>query len=113
MGRAVARDNDRRRAGVAGDGDGGGTRGSARTLRPARRGRAGLCVRDRGGGGGHLGLERCKPPLGGKAVDWDDAYANRPYIPDAETYEPRWAAEAAAFRREMGERAELDLAYGD
>lgn len=28
----------------------------------------------------------------------DDAYANGDYIPDAEAYPPRWAAEAAAFR---------------
>jgi arylformamidase len=46
-------------------------------------------------------------------MDWDDAYANRPYIPNAESYEPRWATEAAAFRQEWGERADLNLAYGE
>lgn len=46
-------------------------------------------------------------------TDWTDAYANTPHIPDGATYPERWAAEAAAFRRDVGGRACLDLAYGD
>lgn len=42
----------------------------------------------------------------------DDAYANGPYIPEAETFPPRWAAAAAAFRDALGERAELGQPYG-
>ncbi len=47
-------------------------------------------------------------------MDWDDAYSNRDHIPDAASYPPRWAAAAAAFRREMlaAGRARLDLPYG-
>jgi arylformamidase len=33
-------------------------------------------------------------------TDWDDAYANGSYIPDAATFEPRWTKAAAAFRAE-------------
>lgn len=44
--------------------------------------------------------------------DLDDAYANGPYIPDAASYPSRWAAEAAAFRAALGDRAELDLFHG-
>ena len=43
-------------------------------------------------------------------IDWDDAYANMPYIPEGEAYPARWAAAAAEFR--AGARAELDLPYG-
>lgn len=43
-------------------------------------------------------------------IDWDDAYANMPYIPEGESYPARWAAAAADFR--AGARAELDLPYG-
>ncbi|MEE4187434.1 MAG: alpha/beta hydrolase [Roseobacter sp.] len=42
----------------------------------------------------------------------DDAYANVPYIPSAESYPPRWTAEAATFRASLGARAAIDLAYG-
>jgi arylformamidase len=47
-------------------------------------------------------------------TDWTDAYANRPYIPDAETYPLRWAEDAAAFRtRMLGQgRCRLDIVYG-
>ena len=45
-------------------------------------------------------------------MDLDDAYANAPYIPDAESYPPRWAADAVQFREKMGARAELDVPYG-
>ena len=43
----------------------------------------------------------------------DDAYANAAHIPGAETYPPRWAAQALAFRDGLGGRAELDRPYGD
>ncbi len=41
----------------------------------------------------------------------DDAYLNADYIPGAETFPPRWQAEAAAFRATA--RGETDLPYGD
>ncbi|WP_438990874.1 alpha/beta hydrolase [Lentibacter sp.] len=41
----------------------------------------------------------------------DDAYANTAYIPDGESFPPKWAAAAAEFRDKV-EGAELDLAYG-
>lgn len=44
-------------------------------------------------------------------MDWDDAYANRPHIPGAADYPPRWAADAAAWRA-AAPGAELGLAYG-
>jgi len=44
--------------------------------------------------------------------DWDDAYANGAYIPDAGSFVPRWQAEAAAFRTEVAGSARLDIAYG-
>lgn len=46
------------------------------------------------------------------ADDPDTAYANAPFIPDAEGYPPAWAARAAAFRAGLGARARLDLPYG-
>ena len=47
-------------------------------------------------------------------MDWDDAYANAPYIPGAEAYPDRWASEAAAYRDELTAtgHAELGLPYG-
>lgn len=45
-------------------------------------------------------------------MNLDDAYANGPYIDDADTYPPRWAAEAQGFRDALGDRAKLDLTYG-
>lgn len=42
----------------------------------------------------------------------DDAYANAPYIPDAESYPPRWQKEAEAFRAALGDRAEVGVRYG-
>ena len=44
-------------------------------------------------------------------MDLTDAYENGKYIPDAASYPPRWAVEAAAFRDALGARAQLDLAY--
>lgn len=46
-------------------------------------------------------------------TDWDDAYANRAHIPDAETFIADWEAAAPAFRDRTGARAEIDLPYGD
>lgn len=43
-------------------------------------------------------------------IDWDDAYANFPYIPDGASYPDRWAQAAAAFRARA--KAELDIPYG-
>lgn len=45
---------------------------------------------------------------------WDDAYTNSAYIPGGDTYRPKWAAAAEAFRTEMARqgRAQLDQAYG-
>lgn len=45
-------------------------------------------------------------------ADLSDAYANMPYIPDAASFPPRWAAEAAELRAELGARAMLGLPYG-
>ena len=47
--------------------------------------------------------------------DWDDAYANRDHIDDAQAYIDRWEIEAPAFRQQAQKslgRAEFDLAYG-
>jgi acetyl esterase/lipase len=45
-------------------------------------------------------------------VDYDRAYANGPFIPGAETFPPRWAGEAAAFRAALGPRARTAIPYG-
>lgn len=45
-------------------------------------------------------------------MDYDRAYANGPFIPGAETFPPRWAREAAAFRASLGERAKTAIPYG-
>jgi arylformamidase len=47
-------------------------------------------------------------------MDFDDAYANAAYIPDAAAYPERWRQNAADFRDEMIPvgRAELDISYG-
>lgn len=44
-------------------------------------------------------------------MELDDAYANAAYIPEGESYPPRWQAEAAAFR-DAAQPPELDVAYG-
>lgn len=44
--------------------------------------------------------------------DLSDAYANGAYIADAQDYPPRWMAEAAEFRANLGARAHLDIPYG-
>jgi arylformamidase len=45
-------------------------------------------------------------------LDYDRAYANGPFIPGAETFPPRWAREAAAFRASLGQRARTGVPYG-
>jgi len=44
-------------------------------------------------------------------MDYDDAYANMPYIPEGALYPERWAAAAAAWRE--GANGRLDLPYGE
>jgi arylformamidase len=47
-------------------------------------------------------------------ADWDDAYANAPYIHGAADYPARWSELAAAFRERLSRagRARIDLPYG-
>ncbi|RUS60735.1 alpha/beta hydrolase [Pseudorhodobacter sp. E13] len=45
-------------------------------------------------------------------MDMDLAYANGAFIAGAADYPPKWQAEAAAFRAQLGPRAQLGLAYG-
>ena len=47
-----------------------------------------------------------------KINNWDDAYENGAYINNASNFPPLWNKKAAAFRQEMGSRAELDIPYG-
>lgn len=44
-------------------------------------------------------------------IDWQDAFANADYIPDAASYPETWAKRAAAFR--AAQAGQLDIAYGD
>jgi len=44
--------------------------------------------------------------------NWDDAYENGAYIENSDQFPPRWNQQAAAFREQMGSRAELDIPYG-
>jgi arylformamidase len=44
--------------------------------------------------------------------DPDRDYTNGAFIPDGAAFPPLWAERAGAFRSALGERAELDLAYG-
>jgi len=46
-------------------------------------------------------------------MELDDAYANAAYIPNAETYPPRWAEEASAFRSALGASAKIGVYYGE
>ena len=47
-------------------------------------------------------------------MDYDDAYANAPYIPGADDFITRWQAQAEAFRQRLSlnGRARLGLMYG-
>jgi len=49
-----------------------------------------------------------------RITDWDAAYDNRAHVPDFETYPPRWARRAAAFRKKLADtgRARIDMPYG-
>ncbi|MGP9789800.1 alpha/beta hydrolase [Roseinatronobacter sp. NSM] len=44
-------------------------------------------------------------------IDWDDAFANRPYIEDGDSFPDRWAQQAQVFRASHA-AAQLDLPYG-
>lgn len=44
-------------------------------------------------------------------TDWDNAYENGGYIPNAESYGPKWEAAAAAYRTSMADRMEV-VSYG-
>lgn len=45
-------------------------------------------------------------------TDLSRDYQNSAFIAGGDAYYPRWQAEAAAFRGQMGARARLDMAYG-
>lgn len=45
-------------------------------------------------------------------MDWNDAYANAPYIKDAGNYRLQWAEQAAAFRLAQGSHYHF-MSYGD
>ena len=53
--------------------------------------------------------------MNAKIEDWDDAYANGAYIEGAADFPARWAQAALEFRQSMdaGQRADVDIAYGD
>jgi arylformamidase len=46
------------------------------------------------------------------AMDLTRDYTNGDFIAEGDSYPPRWAAKAAAYRRDLGDRAQLDLPYG-
>lgn len=45
-------------------------------------------------------------------MNWDDAFANAPYIKDADAFREKWLLDAADFREEFRSIAELNKAYG-
>lgn len=45
-----------------------------------------------------------------KITDWDDAYANGPYIPNGDSWPAAWVKPAAAYRATC--KCELDISYG-
>lgn len=46
-------------------------------------------------------------------IDWDDAYQNGAYIPDADSFLPMWEAKAAAFRDALpAPQIQTDIPYG-
>lgn len=51
-----------------------------------------------------------RPPY--RWPDPDRDYANGAFIPGSKDYPQRWTEQASDFRRALGKRAELDLAYG-
>lgn len=48
------------------------------------------------------------PPI----TNWDDAYENGSHIKDSSQFPPLWNQQAADFRLQMGDRAQLDIPYG-
>jgi len=46
-------------------------------------------------------------------MDYDLAYSNADFIPNAKAYPPRWASEALALRAARKDRARLGIRYGD
>lgn len=46
-------------------------------------------------------------------MDYDLAYANADFIPNATAYPPRWAQQAEDFRQARKDRARLGLSYGE
>jgi len=50
-------------------------------------------------------------PRGAAMIDWDDAFDNSGYVPDADKIAEGWVASAAAFRATFS-NAELDMPYG-
>ena len=44
--------------------------------------------------------------------NWDDAYENGAFINNANDFPPLWNKKATAFRKKLGNRAELDIPYG-
>ncbi|RME17407.1 MAG: alpha/beta hydrolase [Alphaproteobacteria bacterium] len=46
-------------------------------------------------------------------MDYDLAYANADFIPNATAYPPRWARMSADFRAARKDRAQLGISYGD
>jgi arylformamidase len=46
-------------------------------------------------------------------MELDDAYANAPYIKDADSFADRLVAASAAFVSALGTRAQMGLSYGD
>jgi hypothetical protein len=47
-------------------------------------------------------------------IDYDDAYANAAYIPNADDFINQWQSEASVFRSKLLKegRADLDISYG-
>lgn len=45
-------------------------------------------------------------------TDLSRDYMNSAFIPDGDSFYPRWQAEAAAFRGQMAKRSRLNIAYG-
>lgn len=45
-------------------------------------------------------------------TDLSRDYLNSAFIPDGDSYYPRWQAEAGAFRTAMAERAQVNIPYG-
>jgi len=45
-------------------------------------------------------------------MNYDEAYANAPFIPGADDFPPAWAARSTALRDRLGERFRAGLRYG-